>query len=72
MTLRYRKLEKSTRKNVAGVRKLKWGSRRRRESLARNLLHTALRVRRDVFVNRSEKSEEREFTLWERRRAQSR
>jgi hypothetical protein len=31
-----------------------------------------LGVRRDVFVNRSEESEEREFTLWERRRAKPR
>jgi hypothetical protein len=29
-------------------------------------------VRRDVFVNRSEESEEREFTLWERRRTEPR
>jgi len=31
---------------------------------------TNLGVRRDVFVNRSEESEEREFTLWERRRTE--
>ena len=36
----------------------------------RSLLHTPLRVGRNVFVNRSEESEKREFSFWERSRAE--